>query len=226
MADTSEAARTLKRMRRKANLSVREMAKQLGWSATRYQHYEDRYKKENLPVEVLEAVTPILLAGGVTNKDLQELSRGTLKFVAGKLGTNQGLVFVPLYDVAAPSGAGTVIGDEHVSDRLAFRVDWLSSITRASPEDLGVITVRGDSMFPTLVDGDTVLVDFSQRSAKSDGIFVVRYGDAVQVKRVSIHPDTQLLTVKSDNKEYSTFPNLSPDRVDIVGRVVWLGRRV
>ena len=81
-------------------------------------------------------------------------------------------------------------------------------------------------MFPTLVDGDTVLVDFTQRSAKSDGIFVVRYGDAVQVKRVSIHPDTQLLTVKSDNKEYSTFPNLTPDRLDIVGRVVWFGRRV
>ena len=136
------------------------------------------------------------------------------------------LIFVPIYDVAAAAGDGTVVDDQHIAGRLAFRPHWLRSVTSARPEDLGVITVRGDSMFPTLVNGDTVLVDFTQRMPKRDGIYVIRYDDSVQVKRISIHPESLLLTVRSDNKDYSTYTDLKPDKLDIVGRVIWLGRRI
>ena len=75
-------------------------------------------------------------------------------------------------------------------------------------------------------NGDTVLVDFTQRMPKRDGIYVIRYDDSVQVKRISIHPESLLLTVRSDNKDYSTYTDLKPDKLDIVGRVIWLGRRI
>ena len=42
----------------------------------------------------------------------------------------------------------------------------------------------------------------------------------------SIHPESLLLTVTSDNKDYSTYTDLKPDKLDIVGRVIWLGRRI
>ena len=96
----------------------------------------------------------------------------------------------------------------------------------APPEDLAVITVKGDSMEHTLKHDDTVLVDFTQRRPKRDGIFVIRYDDAVQVKRVSIHPVSGRLTVHSDNKDYPSYGDIKPDSVDIVGRVIWLGRQV
>lgn len=272
MAEASEAARALKRLRRKAGISVREMAKQLNWTATRYQHYEDRFRKDNLPIELLQAVTPILQARGVTSDELRDLSRGAVEYVIGNLDATakeltdqligpaayskemlqviipkvaevrdrlrgvvpatepvppgEELVFIPVYDVAAAAGDGTVVDDQHIAGRLAFRPHWLRSVTSARPEDLGVITVRGDSMFPTLVNGDTVLVDFTQRMPKRDGIYVIRYDDSVQVKRISIHPENLLLTVRSDNKDYSTYTDLKPDKLDIVGRVIWLGRRI
>lgn len=135
-------------------------------------------------------------------------------------------VLVATYDVAAAAGDGTVVDDDHVTGWLAFKPEWLRRVTVADPADLAVVTVRGDSMEHTLKHDDTVLVDFTQRRPQRDGIFVIRYADAVQVKRVSIHPVSRLLTVQSDNQAYPTYAGLSPDDIDIVGRVIWLGRQV
>lgn len=135
-------------------------------------------------------------------------------------------VLVAAYDVAAAAGDGTVVDDDHVTGWLAFKPGWLRRVTPADPSELGVVTVRGDSMEHTLKHDDTVLVDFTQRRPQRDGIFVIRYADAVQVKRVSIHPVSRLLTVQSDNQAYPTYAGLDPHDIDIVGRVIWLGRQV
>jgi len=135
-------------------------------------------------------------------------------------------VLVAAYDVAAAAGDGTVVDDDHVTGWLAFKPGWLRRVTSADPSELGVVTVRGDSMEHTLKHDDTVLVDFTQRRPQRDGIFVIRYADAVQVKRVSIHPVSRLLTVQSDNQAYPTYSDLDPNDIDIVGRVIWLGRQV
>jgi phage repressor protein C with HTH and peptisase S24 domain len=42
-------------------------------------------------------------------------------------------------------------------------VDWLRQVSRSSFNDLAVLTVDGDSMEPTLRQGDSVLVDMGQR---------------------------------------------------------------
>lgn len=135
-------------------------------------------------------------------------------------------VLVAAYDVAAAAGDGTVVDDDHVTGWLAFKPSWLRRVTGADPSELGVVTVRGDSMEHTLKHDDTVLVDFTQRRPQRDGIFVIRYADAVQVKRVSIHPVSRLLTVQSDNQAYPTYTGLDSNDIDIVGRVIWLGRQV
>ncbi len=135
-------------------------------------------------------------------------------------------VLVAAYDVAAAAGDGTVVDDDHVTGWLAFKPGWLRRVTNADPGELAVVTVRGDSMEHTLKHDDTVLVDFTQRRPQRDGIFVIRYADAVQVKRVSIHPVSRLLTVQSDNQAYPTYAGLDPNDIDIVGRVIWLGRQV
>ncbi len=135
-------------------------------------------------------------------------------------------VLVAAYDVAAAAGDGTVVDDDHVTGWLAFKPSWLRRVTNADPGELAVVTVRGDSMEHTLKHDDTVLVDFTQRRPQRDGIFVIRYADAVQVKRVSIHPVSRLLTVQSDNQAYPTYAGLDPNDIDIVGRVIWLGRQV
>src|SRR5690606_36945112 len=52
MTEISEAARRLKELREQDRLTMRSVSEALGWSLTRYQHYEDRYKRRFLPFEL------------------------------------------------------------------------------------------------------------------------------------------------------------------------------
>ena len=136
------------------------------------------------------------------------------------------LVFVPTYEVAAAAGDGIVIDAENETGRLAFRHDWLRSVTSATPDDLAVITVHGDSMYPTLADGDTILVDLNQRSAGRDGVYIVRFGEFVLVKRLLIDPVRREVTISCDNENYPRLAPVDPIDVDVAGRVIWVGRRI
>ncbi len=136
------------------------------------------------------------------------------------------LVFVPTYGVSAAAGEGIVIDVEHETGRLAFRRDWLRTVTSAGVDQLAVITVRGDSMHPTLADGDTILVDLSQRAPARDGVYIIRFGEFLLVKRLSIDPVRRLVIVSCDNENYPPLAPVAPEDIDVAGRVIWVGRRI
>lgn len=135
-------------------------------------------------------------------------------------------VQVPLYDLSASAGHGSFVEQEDVSRHLAFRTDWLSSVTDAAPDRLAVLTVAGDSMEPTLHSGDHVLVDLTATSPTRDGVYIVRFEDSFMVKRMAIDPFRRKVSIRSDNPLYPGFEDLEPDAVSVVGRVIWLGRRL
>lgn len=135
-------------------------------------------------------------------------------------------VLVPALDVRAAAGAGAVNEAETAGPPLAFQARWVRSIARGGVDDLSVIRVDGDSMTPTLGDGDRILVDCADRDRIRDGIYVLRVDDALIVKRLSLSPLRNLLTIRSDNPAYPSWEDCRPDAVDIVGRVIWVGRRL
>ncbi|HKR23802.1 MAG TPA: S24 family peptidase, partial [Allosphingosinicella sp.] len=104
---------------------------------------------------------------------------------------------------------------------------WLRRLARGAPEQLSIIRVSGDSMAPTLADGDEILVDRGDGAdGLRDGIYVLRIDDALVVKRLAVGPVVGTLSVRSDNPAYPGWPSCDPAAVDIVGRVVWAGRRI
>lgn len=136
------------------------------------------------------------------------------------------IVTVPQLDVGASAGAGTFAGDEQARSRIAFDRKWLRGVS-ADPKQLSMIRVEGDSMSPTLSDGDEILVDSGDASARlRDGIYVLRMDDVLMVKRLAVHPAARRVTVKSDNPAYPSWPDCPLSKVDVVGRVVWAGRRL
>jgi len=74
MQEVSEAARKLKELRERAGLSMRVVADGLGWTLTRYQHYEDRYKRRHLPVDLMRDLVRIFHGRGVEQTELLELA--------------------------------------------------------------------------------------------------------------------------------------------------------
>lgn len=65
MSEVSEVARRLKELREQAGLTMRSVSDSLGWSLTRYQHYEDRYKRKYLPFELARALEDMFARQGV-----------------------------------------------------------------------------------------------------------------------------------------------------------------
>jgi len=147
--------------------------------------------------------------------------------LGGEDGQGRGLLPVPRLDVGASAGAGAFDGDERPLAHIAFDPAWLRRIARGAPDLLSIIRVTGDSMAPTLADGDDILVDRGDGADRvRDGIYVLRIDDALVVKRVAVNPAARTLSVRSDNPAYPGWPDCDPGAVDIVGRVVWTGRRL
>lgn len=129
------------------------------------------------------------------------------------------------FDIRFAAGSGTLETSDARTGFHIFRHEWLRKITNAPSEMLVVVMVDGDSMRQTLHHGDHVLVDRTVTSIGRDGIYILRSGDELQVKRVQLQPDN-LLTIKSDNPDYEIFRNVAVEDVEILGRVIWLGRPV
>lgn len=136
-------------------------------------------------------------------------------------------VTVPELDVGASAGPGALPGDERPRSQMVFDPRWLRSLGAGDVRQMAIIRVEGDSMIPTLADGDEILVDRSDGAGRlRDGIYVLRVDDAVMVKRLAINPAARALSIRSDNEAYPSWPDCALDAVDIVGRVVWAGRKV
>lgn len=135
------------------------------------------------------------------------------------------LATVPVLDVAASAGAGAFAENERVETAMRFDPAWLRRL-RLDASNLSVIRVTGDSMAPTLDDGDDILVDRGDTLDRlRDGIYVLRLDGVLNVKRLLLDPTRRRVTVKSDNPAYRNWPVLDRGGVDVVGRVVWAGRR-
>jgi phage repressor protein C with HTH and peptisase S24 domain len=130
-------------------------------------------------------------------------------------------ILVPRYAVRVQAGAGALNPFDKPIDHVAFDARWLKSLGAADAHSLAIIEVEGDSMFPTLSDGDDILVDHSPAARRlRDGVFVLRTDDALIVKRLAVNPADRTVSIKSDNERYPDFEGVPLDRVDLVARVV------
>jgi phage repressor protein C with HTH and peptisase S24 domain len=137
------------------------------------------------------------------------------------------MVSVPRLDVGASAGHGSLTDAETPVGHVTFDPKWLRQICPAGTAELSFIRVQGDSMNPTLADGDDILVDQSERSERlRDGIYVLRRDDVLIVKRLALSPAPGRVTIKSDNPAYPEWPNCDLATLDVIGRVVWAGRRL
>ena len=182
--------------------------------------YVQQYIKRGTPKKLPEDHRRVLARYfGVS----EEMLGGPPQEMAGA----ENLVTVPRLTVDASAGAGAIAEQERPGSHFAFDAKWLRSVGAGDVQRLSIIRVDGDSMEPTLADGDEILVDASEaRDRLRDGIYVLRMDDALIVKRLAPNPASRRVSITSDNPAYPSWPDCPLRSVDIVGRVVWAGRRI
>ena len=96
---------------------------------------------------------------------------------------------------------------------------WLDS-RRLKAEDCAMFLVSGDSMYPTLKDGEEIIVDRSKKELKDGKIFVLNNEGAMLVKKVQITYNG--ITLITQNTEYAPI-ELNAEQANnliVIGQVV------
>jgi len=140
-------------------------------------------------------------------------------------GKSDNLKLVPKLAVGASAGAGALADGEALAGKVGFDEQWLRKLG-VEPRNVSLIRVEGDSMQPALNDGDDIMVDKGAAlKPLRDGIHVIRIDGVLMVKRLAPAPGGRL-SVLSDNPAYPSWLDRDPAEVQVVGRVVWVGRRL
>lgn len=134
---------------------------------------------------------------------------------------------IGVFDATASAGPGALNVDypEPESYRL-FPLNWLKAISGSAPETLAILSVAGDSMEPTLHNGDHILIDRAVQHLGRDGLYVIAADHETQVKRLSRDPRDRSITIRSDNPKAENWVGVDEERVHVLGRVLWLGRKI
>jgi phage repressor protein C with HTH and peptisase S24 domain len=162
--------------------------------------------------------TPAWLEGETDDPDEGALPDPTPELIAEQLD----LVGVASIDLAY--GMGGTFTDVPVEEEVRhFPRAFVASLTDTPPEHLSWARGKGDSMAPTISDGDWVLIDRSHtRILEQDDIWALSVGDVGMIKRVRLRPEG--LVLLSDNRSVPP-EEATGDEVRVVGRIAFIGRR-
>jgi len=206
-----------------AGMTLKQASRALGRNDAYLQQYLYRGTPRRLPEQLRLQLAEIT---GADQADFLDPALRALRPPSG--GEEDGTLRVPLHDIRAAAGGGSV-PEEAEGGRLslAFPPALLRRITAAPAGGLKLLSISGDSMSPTLEDGDLVMVDTQRRMPSPPGIFILDDGVGLVAKRVDAIPNSWPLALRlsSDNPAYSNYWR-RVDEVHIVGRVVWFARSI
>lgn len=155
---------------------------------------------------------------------ISEASGKSLEWLVTGEVSNHQMISVYQYDLKVSAGNGSYIEHENPVAKFEFSEDWLRSQSLFN-KTLSIVQVTGDSMEPTLYDGDLILV---RHNEVDDGICVIRINDRILVKRVQHDFIDGSYQISSDNPHYKTS-TVSKDfdgDFAVIGQVVRVLQRV
>lgn len=132
---------------------------------------------------------------------------------------------IPRYDAILAAGDGSFNDRSTILDTIPFTREFLrKKLGRGDVDGLIMLEARGDSMEPTIGDGDLVMVDTHDKDI-SGSIMAYVQGETAYIKRIqSFHGGVDII---SDNQRvYPAHKIEGEDMNDLqlIGRVRWIGR--
>lgn len=128
-------------------------------------------------------------------------------------------VRVPLYDVEGAAGAGRSLEQETVIGHFPLTAAMVAQLALDDARLAGV-RVRGDSMEPTLFDGDWTFVNLDDTNWTPGGVFLIWVSGELRIKRVQRLAGGAMLLI-SDNSHYQPemIPSDRMQEVAVLGRI-------
>ena len=183
----------------------------------------DFFRKGSVPkVSNAKSIADAL---GVTVDDIFNAARGISPPRPDDSNYGDSFLAIPRYDARLSAGAGSFNSQEsEILDYIPFTKDFLRrKLGRNSVDGLVCCDVRGESMEPTLTDGDLLVVDL-RLTEQPAGIYAINFDGESFVKRVEKTGEGYSLV--SDNRAYPpiVIKGHDLDVLNIIGKVVWAAK--
>lgn len=138
-----------------------------------------------------------------------------------------------LTDITLPKAAGThknsalieLLSNEKNQSKTCETVGFISlpitdfsRLTSSSPQNIKMIRVSGDSMYPTLKDGDYVFFDESLSTYTFDGLYIVDLPNGWQVRRIQQVSSSEYAIILDNTNYQSSTCNFK--KLQIIGKVI------
>ena len=121
-------------------------------------------------------------------------------------------------DIYASAGGGAINYDEE-AEFLELDEEIVNHLGgKHSIKYIKALNVLGDSMEPTLNDGDIVFMDTSSKNLNRNGVYIVTTPMGLFIKRLQLKANGMVALV-SDNSAYSDEIVNSED-IEVVGKVI------
>lgn len=131
-------------------------------------------------------------------------------------------------DVNVSAGRGILVTEEPSKSALMFRRSFLHEVG-TTPNSSVIVTVKGNSMDPTLRDGAVLLVNTAAKSVMNGQIYAFRRDGELFVKRMHRIMNGDFLAV-SDNPDRELYPDINIPSYDhdfeVIGRALWMGSKL
>ena len=114
-----------------------------------------------------------------------------------------------------------------VQPSMGFSRSLLAQLAGSADHHTLILTsVRGSAMTPTLSDGDMMLVMANRKAPLRDGVFAIYSEGLIVPKRIMVHPGGTRVTLSNDNPLYGHGVVCQLDELEVLGRIIWCGRRL
>lgn len=191
---------------------------------------------ENVPkIESLQEIAKLLkisqewlLTGQHPETSNAEMTKHQVRSWVSEEQPPEGMVAIKyLRSVVGALGDGYINfeDDEDAVDRLWFRADTIKKYN-VNPETSNIITVRGDSMYPDLVDGQAIAIDRSATRIFDGEIYAFKKNGELKIKYLFRHGDGFKAVSRNDDKtrypdELYTSTDIENENIEIVGQFWW-----
>lgn len=166
----------------------------------------------------------------IKDDELDEKKLNILNSYFNEMSTDNEINFlkIPVFgNVTASMGYGISVYDENqtgvyeISSKLAKDIGIVSGKTQ-------MIFASGDSMYPTIEGGDSLLIDTSKKEVYDGRIYCVRIDGQLYAKRLQKIPPNTVKVISDNEKKYDPFyvdfsKDISFD-FDVIGEIRWWGR--
>lgn len=154
----------------------------------------------------------------------KRFSAGGRSTIPKKVGERSDIVEVAEIDLRFGLG-GAYMDEQAVPHMRSFSTAWLRQITPSPPEELYWARGQGNSMEPTIGDGDILLIDRSQVTPGfGDLYWAIAFGQIGMIKRLRPMPDGSV-KILSDNA--AVPPEVAvDDELHIFGRVIAIVKNI